>query len=263
MSSESYTIVFKGDTLVGYDPVEVRLEMAKLLRLEPKRVDRLFSGKQIILKKTTDKLEAAKYSRALKKTGADVKVKVLQHEETITSNSSIAVSTNLIENVKQQSAKQDIQGKSVDRSAVEPTVAPNVGNLFEPIPQKKAPDLNLTNYSLAENDGSFIVEHSPTEAAHVDLSEYSLTESNGANLFDELPNVTADINVPNYGLEAPGALMQTLQELIELVQPNTSGMTLAITGVDLLEENEKPREPIPTAQNISNLNLVPNFDLSK
>ncbi len=263
MNSESYTIVFKGDTLVGHDPVEVRLEMAKLLKLEPKRVERLFSGKQIILKRTADKLEAVRYSRALKKTGADVKVQVLQHEETITSNSSVAVTKNHIENVKQKSAKQDIQGKSEDRSAVGPTVVPNVGNLFEPMAQTKAPDLDLTNYSLAENDGSFIVEHTPIPAAPFDLSEYSLTENNGSNLFDVSPNVTTNINVPNYGLDVPGALIETLKEPIELVQPDTIGMSLAMTGVDLIEENERTREPLPTVPNISDINLVPNSDLSK
>ena len=70
MSSETYAILFKGGVVDGHDPAAVQAQLARLLKLNPQKTKALFSGKQIILKKTADKAEAAKYGKALKKAGA-------------------------------------------------------------------------------------------------------------------------------------------------------------------------------------------------
>lgn len=95
----------------------------------------------------------------------------------------------------------------------------------------------------------------------LDLSEFSVAENDGSDLFDA-PEVEApDIDVPDFGLDEPGAVLETLQEEKEILNPNTMGMTLAMAGTDLLEDDEKPKGPPPQAPDTSAINLVPNFDL--
>ena len=78
MSGETYAIVFNGGIVEGFAADTVKAQLAKLLKTDAKKTAALFSGKQIILKKTTDRAEAAKYGKALKKVGADVKIRIIK-----------------------------------------------------------------------------------------------------------------------------------------------------------------------------------------
>ncbi|MEK9870933.1 MAG: hypothetical protein VW831_14480, partial [Gammaproteobacteria bacterium] len=80
MSTETYAIVFKGEIVEGFEAAAVQAQLAKLLKLDPAKAKALFSGKPIVLKKTADKAEAAKYGKALKKVGADVKLRIVKTE---------------------------------------------------------------------------------------------------------------------------------------------------------------------------------------
>ena len=234
MSSETYAILFKGGVVDGHDPAAVQAQLAKLLKLNPQKTKALFSGKQIILKKTADKAEAAKYGKALKKAGADVKIRVIQTEAGVASNSieSKHVATEPGPAQPEAPAAETAE-RTIDTSSI--TLAPNVDNLFDPVPVAEAPDLDLSEYAVAENDGS--------------------------DLFEAEEVATPDIDVPDFGLDEPGAVLETLQEDKEILSPNTMGMTLAIAGADLIEEDEKPTEPPPRTPDTSGINLIPNFDI--
>ena len=78
MSGETYAIVFNGGIVEGFAADTVKAQLAKLLKTDAKKTAALFSGKQIVLKKTTDRAEAAKYGKALKKVGADVKIRIIK-----------------------------------------------------------------------------------------------------------------------------------------------------------------------------------------
>ena len=234
MSSETYAILFKGGVVDGHDPAAVQAQLARLLKLDPQKTKALFSGKQIILKKTADKAEAAKYGKALKKAGADVKIRVIQAEVGGASNpiESKQVATEPGPAQPEAPAAETAE-RTIDTSSI--TLAPNLGNLFDPVPAAEAPDLDLSEYAVAENDGS--------------------------DLFEAEEVATPDIDVPDFGLDEPGAVLETLQEDKEILSPNTMGMTLAIAGADLIEEDEKPTEPPPRTPDTNSINLVPNFDI--
>ena len=234
MSSETYAILFKGGVVDGHDPAAVQAQLAKLLKLNPQKTKALFSGKQIILKKTADKTEAAKYGKALKKAGADVKIRVIQAEAGVASNPIESKHVATEPGPAQPEAPvAETAERTIDTSSI--TLAPNVDNLFDPVPVAEAPDLDLSEYAVAENDGS--------------------------DLFEAEEVATPDIDVPDFGLDEPGAVLETLQEDKEILSPNTMGMTLAIAGADLIEEDEKPTEPPPRTPDTSGINLIPNFDI--
>ncbi len=294
MSTDIYAIVFKGDIVEGFDLATVQAQVSALLKTDAKKTAALFSGKQIVLKKTTDKNEAAKYGKALKRVGADVKVRVIKDENAKPAPATAPPPLQFQKAeapVFQPAEKPAFQKADSEPAAAKPTpkpaatatatatakpnpapvakpavdtsgldLAPNEGFIIEPSPEAPPPDLDLSAMSLAENDGSPIIEPSEAIVVDLDLSEYSVAENDGRPLVDEVKKVVPVIEVPDFGLDEPGAVLDTIKEEKKLVNPDISGMSLATTGADLISDDERAPRPPPKAPDISKINLVPSFD---
>lgn len=283
MGVETYAIVFKGDVVEGFETAAVKAQLAKLLKLDAKKANALFSGKQIVLKKTADKAEAAKYGKALKKVGADVKVRIIKADALKPKPAPAKPTAPVFEKAEApvfqaaddtpafQAAEAepaappppasfdaaDEEASAVDTSHL--SVAPNEGDLFDPQPEAEAPDLDLSGMEVAENDGSLLVEPAEEIIVDIDLSEFSVKENDGTPLVEASNKAVPEVEVPDFGLDEPGAVLETLQEEKELLNPNTMGITMAQAGAELLED-EPPPPPPPPAPDTSKINLVPNFD---
>ena len=240
MASVIYAIVFNGEIIEGFHLAHVKAQMGRMLKTDANKVQALFSGKTIVLKRTTDKAMALKYGSALKKIGANVRVKIIK---------SAASTTNV----------PAVRAPAAANTNPDFTLAANEGNLFDQKPPAPAPDLDLSKISVAENDGTPLVEPSVFEPAEIDLAEYTLKENDNSPLADPLPEVPR-VESPDFGLDEPGALLETLKEEVELLDPDTSGMSLAFPGTDLLNEDEKQGPP-PPAPDTSKIKLKSNFDI--
>jgi len=240
MTSVTYAIVFNGDIVEGFDLISVKAHVAKLLRADEGKMKLLFSGKPIILKKTQDKTEAAKYGIALKKVGAKVRVKILKDKASATTPIASPV------------AAPKAKAPPTDFS-----LAPNEGPLFDPAPKVASLDIDLSKLFLGENDGSPLVEPKQVEQADIDLSEYSVAENDGSPLAESAP-VVKKIEAPDFHLDIPGAILETLRETAEQLDPDTSSMSLAFPGSDLLNPDEKDQGPAPETPDTSSITLVPN-----
>jgi hypothetical protein len=70
-----YRIVFHGKVRDGHEVASVREQLGKLFRIEDsERLDKLFSGNPVTIKKSLDEAGARKYMAALEKAGAEVEV---------------------------------------------------------------------------------------------------------------------------------------------------------------------------------------------
>lgn len=72
MAEQLFAIVFRGRLQAGAEPAEVRANFAKLFNIDAARVEQMFSGQAVIIKKGLDLLAADKYKAALAKAGAVV-----------------------------------------------------------------------------------------------------------------------------------------------------------------------------------------------
>jgi hypothetical protein len=232
MTSVTYAIIFNGDINEGFDLISVKAQLATLLRADKGKMKLLFSGKPIILKKTQDKTEAVKYGKALQRVGANVRVKILKDKVPLAAPHAKAPPTDF-------------------------SLAPNEGRLFDPAPEVASLDIDLSSLSLGENDGSLLTEPKEIEARDIDLSEYSVAENDGGPLAEAAPEVEK-VKAPDFGLDIPGAILETLRETVELLEPDTSGMSLAFPGSDLLNPDEKDQGPAPEAPDTSSITLAPN-----
>lgn len=70
MEETSYNLIFSGVIADGHDAETVRKNIAELFKVSESKVERLFSGSQVAVKKNVDKATALKYQSAFKKAGA-------------------------------------------------------------------------------------------------------------------------------------------------------------------------------------------------
>lgn len=72
MNDERYDLMFSGELVPGFELVQVKKNLQQLFRLDENKINALFSGKSIPLKKGVDADAANKYRVAMKKAGARV-----------------------------------------------------------------------------------------------------------------------------------------------------------------------------------------------
>jgi len=283
MSGEIYAIVFKGAIVEGFTADAVKSQLAKILKTDIKKTAALFSGKQIVLKKTTDRAEATRYGKALRKVGADVGIRVVKAASRNTGHvpafhtadqpptqqltaeaRSSEVSVSELPESERTASKSAAAERAVsevpvvDTSGI--TLALNEGDLFDPVPKVASPEIDLSRLSVAENDGTPLVEPADPIVITMDLSEFSIKDNDGTALVEHPDQHISKVVVPDFSLDAPGALLETLPKEKARLHPSTTGITLAIAGAALLA-NEPPQPPAPAAPDTSNINLAPNIDV--
>jgi hypothetical protein len=283
MSGEIYAIVFKGAIVEGFTADAVKSQLAKLLKTDIEKTAALFSGKQIVLKKTTDRAEATRYGKALRKVGADVGIRVVKAASRNTGHvpafhtadqpptqqlTAEALSSEVSVSELPESERTASKSAAAERAVSEVpvvdtsgiTLALNEGDLFDPVPKVASPEIDLSRLSVAENDGTPLVEPADPIVITMDLSEFSIKDNDGTALVEHPDQHISKVVVPDFSLDAPGALLETLPKEKARLHPSTTGITLAIAGAALLA-NEPPQPPAPAAPDTSNINLAPNIDV--
>ena len=70
--NKTFKILFSGGTLPGFDLPSVKKECSKSFRLSTEKTERMFSGREITLKKGIQQDQAIKYLSYFKKIGLNV-----------------------------------------------------------------------------------------------------------------------------------------------------------------------------------------------
>ncbi len=68
--SDTYEVAFRGEIAEGADLQQVRQNIGKMFKADDAKLDQLFSGKRIVIKKNIDRPTALKYQAAMTKAGA-------------------------------------------------------------------------------------------------------------------------------------------------------------------------------------------------
>ncbi|MGB2248851.1 MAG: hypothetical protein ACPH3N_14335 [Alcanivorax sediminis] len=80
MSEARFHVVFAGQLVKGADPDTVKANLGRLFKMDAARVEKLFSGQPVVLKKDADQATAMKFRAALKQAGAECVLKPLEGE---------------------------------------------------------------------------------------------------------------------------------------------------------------------------------------
>lgn len=75
MADARFHIVFAGQLVKGSDPVTVKANLGKIFKMDAARVEKLFSGQPVVLKKDADQATAMKFRAVLKQAGAECELR--------------------------------------------------------------------------------------------------------------------------------------------------------------------------------------------
>ncbi|WP_461481495.1 hypothetical protein [Porticoccus sp.] len=87
MSEQRYEVVFRGDVVPGQAIVEVKQRLAELFAAEPARIDGMFSGRPVVVKRNLDRELAQRYQASMRKAGAVVDIRPAAETEATTAGS--------------------------------------------------------------------------------------------------------------------------------------------------------------------------------
>jgi len=75
MSEACYEVIFRGDVLAGQPVVEVKQRLGQLFNADAARIDQMFSGKPVVVKRNVDLATAERYQSSLLTAGALVDIR--------------------------------------------------------------------------------------------------------------------------------------------------------------------------------------------
>lgn len=239
MDQELYDLVFSGQLVAGQDVNQVKRNIQLLFRIDGDKVDVLFSGKAITLKKALGADAANKYRVAMKKAGALVNL--------IPVAGSIASTGVVGERDLQASQKSLIPASYSTALGATPSAPP------QPRPQIDAPDFSVAAV------GSNLVSDSEkrqVKPVEVDISGLSIAAPGGHLVDkDELPVASsAAVNVPDLSVAPVGADVLKPEERtrVAAAQIDISQLSASVPGERLSPE----AKAAPPAPNVDHIKLV-------
>lgn len=191
MAQETYNIIFRGQVVKNTTQEIAKKNLAALFKLPLEKVDAMFSGNPVILKKNVSFDVASKYRVAIKKAGGVVELAPVEQASTQQENAPkravFTTADDAQENLHQDtSAPVVTASKSVDTSPPDASglsLAALEGNLIRDDERKQANHVTVdtTGIDLAPVQGRLVEEHEHIRPAAISLpdSQLSIQEQTG------------------------------------------------------------------------------------
>jgi hypothetical protein len=249
--SELYDIFFAAQLIDDFDEAVVRKNITQLFKANEATLEKLFSGKPQLIKRGIDKAGAVKYKAAMQKAGAVARIRKhaqagdptpapapkpaprMPEEEALPSSSDIAAAASTPASVDKKSAADRIAALANQPAAVtfgeEMTLAPPGSDVLREGEREQHEELDVD-----------------TSAIHM-ASSFDEVETTGVKV-PPAPD-TSHLSMGEVGEEIPH-----LEEDVEIVNPDTSGISLAPEGSDVLDEKDRHKE-VGKAPNTDHLSL--------
>ena len=221
MSEKSYQIVVTGELVDGAYLPEVKVKLAALFKMPAEKLDPLFSGKRVVIKKGLGAAAAEKYLAAVRAAGL-----ICGAEET---------------GAEAASSPEPVRVAGV-------SLAPVGVTLIDP-PSVVTPEIDVSAYSVA-SVGEVLVEPLETLEADIDISALSM-DPVGEDLVEHVPQQapvidTGDLSVAPVGTQMAEAVKVTPAAI------DVGDLDLAPVGSDV---GESRREDAPPPPDTSHLEL--------
>ena len=256
MSDQQFDIIFRGDIVFGHQLADVKLKLQQLFKADAAKVDALFSGRPVPLKRGLDGVSAQKYKEALIKAGAQVDI-VAASDIKPAAIARPATSAEPVASLAQRLQQQTV----VENDAAEKLAKQREQMVRETVPQPIIKS-EQSSWSLAPVGSDLLkpTEKIVTEPLIVDISSISLRPE-GGNILDaseQPPVFHTQVAVPNFGIAEIGANMVNPDEKLELplLELELADWTLGDLGEDLISQSEKALVVVPVIPDL-NVGLAP------
>lgn len=253
-----FDVIFRGDIAPGHQLLDVKAKMAKLFKADMARIDALFVGGAIALKKNLDQATAEKYQAVLKNAGADVqlaeagkigKKKSVQKKPApaVKAASPAEQPMTLQQRLAAQEAEREQQEararEEADRAAQQAsaatqdsdsgfTLAPVGAELLEGVEKEELPEVvvDISQMTLRPQEGDLVDDNERfvVEPVSVQIENYGLSELGDDLLHEDekqsLPLV--EVAVPEVDIAPVGSDMGQLKGDEPPPPPDTSGLSI-------------------------------------
>jgi hypothetical protein len=200
MTQQAYQIVVTGELVDGTYLPEVKAKLATLFKTPAEKLDPLFSGNRVVIKKGLAAEAAEKYVAAVQAAGLICRAEEIGAEAPPTSTADTAshmsmapVGTTIID-------QPTVSAPEIDVSAY--TMAP-VGETLVAPPEIIEADIDVSALSMG-SIGEVLVEYAPPETPVIDTSDLSVAPA-GTQLADEKKATPAAIDTGNLNMAPVGS----------------------------------------------------------
>ncbi len=236
MSQNTFEVVFSGKLVEGAAPQKVKANVAALFKVEVAKVERLFSGATVSIKKGVDEVTAKKYQLALYKAGAITRV---VNRAAAAAAPKAAVAKPAAAPQKPAAARkpaataQSAASVGLQKSVVKPAPA-GVGELagagidapgtvlveHQDIPR---PEIDTSGLQI-DLPGAELIEHEEVAEPEFDLSGITMGPE-GEALGEETPFEPLEVDVSGIDMDEPGVILKEHEE-VPKPQIDTSNLSL-------------------------------------
>ena len=200
-----FQILVNGTLTEGAQIEQVKQNIAKLFKTTPDKVEPMFSGRKLAVKKGLDKATALKYKTAINNAGLAAAVVAMADEApTSTDQTDTTADTSL------DHASLAATGSTMDET---PVAAPadidtsglvmdSVGETLVEATTTPEPDINIDQISMGEV-GEDVTEYTPIPEPAIDISKLDMGEA-GEDVMQYEPVPEADIDISELSMADVG-----------------------------------------------------------
>lgn len=245
-----YNVYFNGQVLDGQGLSDVRMRMAKLFNADQATLDKLFSGKNQLIKRECDKATALKFKQAIAGAGG-VAIITQATDKPGQPQAAKPEPAAPVETVAEASTETPAKKMTAAERIAMLAGAPDLGSYAPPpaptaTPSAPSDDNNDSGAFQVEPAGADVLraeERSQPVVAQIDTSSLSFDEhaerlSPASGAAPSAPD-TSHLSMGNAGETIP-----TLPSTAVPVNPNTDGLDLAPSDSDLSDCAPPPAEPL-------------------
>jgi hypothetical protein len=225
----TYRLVFRGEVLEGQHEAVVKQRLGVVLKIDGERLDALFTGKAVTVRKSADADTAAKFQVAFKRAGARLRVVPIDPLP-----------------VPDAPAPQAAGAANVPGFNLAPVGTPLHDASTAPAP---AP-VDTSHLTLAA-PGTDLSEPRQVEVVALDLSHLRVAEL-GADLHDEVPEPdVAVVAAPSWGIAKVGTTLAPPKPPVKpTLDIDAIDFDVAPPGTRLAAESNEPPPPAPDTSHL-------------
>lgn len=261
MDNELYDLVYKGELVPGFELEQVKKNLQVLFRIDAAKIEVLFSGKAIPLKKGLDFAAVNKYRVAMKKAGARVDVIESQTAKvdavkpsTPASQKASELGQSKIQGASNGSPQQNSpSAANASNSGLQTQLGAAEQKQAQPRPKIQAPDYSISSLSedLLKDD-----EKAQFKELDLDLSALSVSEQSGNLVKEEELEKPESVEVADLQAELLPAGSDVLRgdekTVVKKVEVDTSNLQMASVGERLSPEKKETAK----APNVDHIRLA-------
>lgn len=242
--TDTYRLVFRGEVIEGQHPAVVRKRLAMALKLDDERVQSLFTGNPVVVRKSVDAETAAKFQAVFKKAGARLRVQPIVAADTPATGTLVTATTNAATDEPAAGGPEDW------------IVLPAGSYVLEPDEREPfVPRVIDTSHFALVKMKAFAAAEEARERQEISAPEFEVLPV-GARMSDEQTRTAAmSTPVADFELAEVGAFLGSEVEDIDVSLPANPDFDLAEPGVLILDA---PGRPTPKAPDTSHLSVIDN-----